>query len=177
MNEITAQQKETAREYLRRAYEPRKGHWFTMEEMKAMVPTAHGIRALCTRGAEAVKDGEMVNRFRDGKPYKEWTWLQHAPEQFFFFELQAQFSAYFNDYSGVVTHVKQFLHGPADEIKVFKGTHEKPELLETVRLSPQELVGRGFCICDNCHGTGICGVVEGPCLMCSGTGWMKKVPS
>jgi len=140
--------------------------------MKAQVPTEHGIRALCTRGAEAVKDGEMANRFREGKPYKEWSWMQRGAEQFFFFELQAQFSAYFTDYSGVVSHVKQFLYGPADAIKVFKGTVDKPELLTTVRLSPQELVAKGYHICDNCHGTGTY-IGQDACMYCSGTGWAK----
>ncbi|MGD9642808.1 MAG: hypothetical protein AB7V08_08720 [Elusimicrobiales bacterium] len=178
-NEISAEQKETARAYLRRAFSARAGHWFTMEEIKGMAPTAHGIRTLCSRGDEAVKDGELINRFRDGKNYKEWSWHVRKADEFFFYKLQGQFSPLHSDFSALRLHVKKLLYKPQDQIELYRGSHEAPVLMETVRLSPQDLIARGYAICSNCHGAGSeSGAHPGDlhsdaCLFCEGTGWSK----
>ncbi len=175
-NTVPSEQKQTAREYLRRAFSTRAGHWFTMEEIKAAVLTSHGIHALGTRANEAVKDGELISRFRDGTNYKEWTWLVRKADECFFYKLQGQDSPLYTDFSALTAQVKKLLYKPQDEISVYRGTPAQPVFLERIRLSPQDLVARSYRICSECHGTGSADVTrqtEAPCIFCSGTGWIK----
>ncbi len=173
LNTVPAEQKETAREYLRRAFSARTGYWFTMEEIKGEVSTGHGIRALCTRGDEAIHDGELINRFRAGKNYKEWTWLGHYKPENFFFKLQDQFSPLYTNYCDLDALVKKLLYKPQDSITIYYGTYENPIVMSTVRLSPLDLVNREYAICSNCHGT-CTDIYKNPCIFCAGTGWLKK---
>ena len=144
-----------------------------MEEIKVLAPTVHGIRALCTRGDEAVKDGELINRFRAGHNYKEWSWLGYDKPEFFFFKLQGNFSPLFESYSEIDSHARKLLYTPQDAIEIYRGTHEAPVLKTTLRFSPQDLLARGYSICSNCHGSGNNTSIE-PCIFCSGSGWYKK---
>ena len=166
MEEITAQQKETAREYLRQAFAPRKGRWFLMEEIKAEAPTKHSIRSLCTRGAEAVKDGELINRYRAGKDYKEWSWLGADQAARFFLKLDGQFSDLCASYSDVDAQARRILCRPQDVIAIYRGSHEQPVFMNTVNLTAEDLISKGYAICSDCHGAG--------CIFCENSGWRKQ---
>ncbi len=170
------EEKETAPEYLNRAFSSRPGRWLTMEEIKIESFTNYGVRTLCSRGAEAVKSGRMINRFRAGKEYKEWSWLGSNKPEFFFFGLQGQFSPVYDNYSDVDSHVKKLLYTSRDTVEIYRGSHEQPVLMTTLRLSPQDLLDRGYAICPECHGKGnlVPGITRDVCIFCSGTGWNKQ---
>ncbi|MCX5785695.1 MAG: hypothetical protein NTX59_08390 [Elusimicrobia bacterium] len=180
-NTIPAEQKETAREYLRRAFSARAGQWFTMEEIKSAVDTTHGIRALCTRGDEAVLAGELINRFRSGRNYKEWSWLGHDKPEFFFYQLNGEYSPLYPNYCDLDAYVKKLLKKPKEEISIYRGSHDTPVFMLAIHLSPLDLVERDYSLCTNCHGTGrawqlIIGkfTPDDPCLFCEGSGWSEK---
>lgn len=171
---VTAQQKETARAYLRRAFSAWRGRWMTMEELKELTPTPHGIRALCTRGDEAVHAGELINRYRPGKNYKEWTWFGRGGEQFFFYRLKgaADFSPLFASYSDMYAQLRGLVSLPGDQAEIFCGSHESPQPIGQFSLPLADLYRLGYDLCRNCGGIGRLDH-KTPCPKCM-DGWAGK---